>query len=233
MPLSVVALAALLSGVCAVGQNAEPKQQSQQTGQTQPRQDSRDTSPQKGGSTQSPPAAEKFPYPGESQPAPDASTGKARAPETGTPPAGSATGNPFPYPGDPDGGESSSSSSSSSGSATPTENGDIPADAERPGRRKLPREFHPQSPEDRATEDLDVARFYRDKGDLQAAYLRAQDAVKTLPNDPEGHFLLAQIAQQTKRRDEALAEFKNYLRLEPDGDHVKEARRRLAEIARQ
>ena len=97
-----------------------------------------------------------------------------------------------------------------------------------PTRRKLPKQFHPQSPEDRATEDIEVARFYQDQGDLPAAYLRAQDAVKQLPRDPESHLLLGQIAQKMKHHDEAVTELNTYLRLEPDGDHVIEVRRLLA-----
>lgn len=214
------------TGVCPARQTSDPKQPP--AAQTPSGADAKSPPPSKG-AVQSPPAANKFPYPGETEATPAPSTEKTQ-PGTGALPAGSAAGKSFPYPGDPAAGDAGSSSSSSSTSAAPAGTGDIPAEAETPHRRKLPREFHPQSPEDRVTEDLEVAKFYRDKGDLHAAYLRAQDATKVIPSDPEAHFLLGQIAQQMKRHDEAVAEFKSYLQLEPDGDHVKEARRRLADM---
>ncbi len=40
-------------------------------------------------------------------------------------------------------------------------------------------------------EDLKVAKFYRDRGNFNAVYLRSKDAVKTIPDDPEAHLLLA------------------------------------------
>lgn len=221
--LAATAVFLTLVGVCSFAQSNEPKQQPSPA-QSGPREKDKGSS-----NTPDAPAtgsaAQRFPYPGEEHPAaPAVPDGPAAAPDgsTGTTDAPKS----FPYPGDPD--AASSSSSSSSSSSGTGEGTDIPPEA--PARRKLPREFHPQSPEDRVTEDLDVARFYRNQGDLRAAYLRAQDAVKTLPNDPEGHFLLGTIAQEMKNRDQAVAELKNYLRLEPDGDHVKEAHRRLAQM---
>jgi outer membrane protein assembly factor BamD (BamD/ComL family) len=94
-------------------------------------------------------------------------------------------------------------------------------------RRKLPKV---QDPVDRETEDLSVSKFYQDRGNFLAAYLRAQDAVKTLPDDPEAHLRLAQTAEKMKKTDEAIAEYKAYLKLDPQGEKVKAAREALAEL---
>ncbi len=102
--------------------------------------------------------------------------------------------------------------------------------AEAPSRRLLPKVRRLQTDDERVDEDLRVARFYRDSGDLHAAYLRAEDAVKTLPKDPESHFVLAQVLEKMHKRDEEAAELRTYLQLEPDGDFAKQAKRTLAQL---
>ncbi len=97
-------------------------------------------------------------------------------------------------------------------------------------RRKLPKVKRLQSDEDRESEDLTVAQYYRQSGNLQAAYLRARDAVTLQPGDPDAHLALADIAQHMKKKDEAVAEYKTYLKLEPDGDRVKAVEKALLEL---
>ena len=67
-------------------------------------------------------------------------------------------------------------------------------------------------------------------GNLQGAYLRAQDAVKVQPDYSAAHFTLAQVAQKLKKKDEAIAEFKTYLKLDPDGEKKREAQKALDEL---
>ena len=85
-----------------------------------------------------------------------------------------------------------------------------------------------QSPEEREAEDLDVAHFYTQSGDLKGAYLRTQDAVKTAPDDPDAHFALAQTALKLGKTDEAIAEYTACLKLDPDDKQAKAARKELA-----
>jgi Tfp pilus assembly protein PilF len=87
-----------------------------------------------------------------------------------------------------------------------------------------------QTPDEREQEDLDVAHFYVQSGDLQGAYLRSQDAVKTAPDDPDAHFALAEIAQKLNKRDEAIVEFNAVLKLDATDKQVKDARRALARL---
>lgn len=87
-----------------------------------------------------------------------------------------------------------------------------------------------QTADERVAEDLDVAHFYVQTGDLQGAYLRSQDAVKTSPDDPDAHFTLAEIAQKLNKRDEAIAEYNACLKLDPADKQAKDARKALARL---
>ncbi len=84
-----------------------------------------------------------------------------------------------------------------------------------------------QSPDDRVTEDLKVAKFYSDLGNFQAAYMRSKDATQAMPDDAESHFALAQAAEKLKKKDEAVAEYSMYLKLDPAGDRTAAAERAL------
>jgi hypothetical protein len=196
-----------------------------------------------------PSAADQFPFPGEAdKPAPD-----TPAPSAPTPAAPSAThpsaADEHPFPGEADSSSSSSSSSSSDSSSSSSssssaddapppqpdgkpfdDKGDNPKQSTQSARRKLPKVENPQSDEDRATEDLKVSRFYEQSGNLNAAYLRAKDAVKYQPNDPDTHYALAHIAQKMDKRDEAITEFNAYLKLDPDGDNIKQAKKALNQL---
>ena len=157
-------------------------------------------------------------------------------------------GKKFPLPGDSQDASGSSSSSSSSSSSADDDseppdpdaastNDKSPKGSKNPlnrlGRRRLPVDPNPQSDEERAAEDLRVSRFYEQSGNLYAAYLRAKDAVQYQPNDPDMHYALARVAQKLNKREEAIAEFKTYLKLDPDGLQIKQARKALDQLQRQ
>ena len=164
-------------------------------------------------------ASKAFPFPGEAKPGSDAN-------QPGT---------------------SSSSSSSSGDDATPTDAGATPAggapglddkgsegSAATPGRHLLHR-VNPvgtklQSADEREAEDLDVAHTYIGMGDLQGAYMRTQDAVKTSPDDPDAHFALAEVAAKLEKRDEAINEYNACLKLDPPEKEAKDARKALERL---
>ncbi|MDP9049804.1 MAG: hypothetical protein M3O31_03640 [Acidobacteriota bacterium] len=200
-----------------------------------------------------PSTAQKFPFPGE------ASGGSSAAPSLSgvpnAPEAPASASKQFPFPGassSPDAGtadassSSDSSSSSSSSADAPTIDADgnpvTPALADKgpqgtaatPGRHILHR-VNPvgtklQSNDEREGEDLDVAHFYVDSGDIKGAYMRSQDAVKLAPDDPEAHFMLAEMALKLNKRDEAVAEYSACLKLDPTAKQAKEARKALARL---
>ena len=94
----------------------------------------------------------------------------------------------------------------------------------------MPKVKHLQSDEDREAEDVDIAKYYRQSGNLQAAYLRAKDAIKLQPGDSEAHYVLADVAQHLGKKDEAIGEYTAYLKLDPDGDRVRSAQKALASL---
>jgi tetratricopeptide (TPR) repeat protein len=194
------------------------------------------------------PASQQFPFPGEpATPIQDGSNPNApEKPAAPSKPPSAADQYPFPGSAPPMPGSSSSSSSSSSSdgsSSSADDPNDTPAPADsRPPlddkgdnpraavRRKLPKVTKLQSDDERAAEDLDVAKFYEQSGDLNAAYLRARDAVKLQPSDPDAHFVLGHLAQKLNKRDEAIAEYNSYLQLEPDGQKIKQTRKALSQL---
>ncbi len=199
--------------------------------------------------TDAPSVRDRFPYPGEpATPPPDAPSTPASPAQAPAPSTSPEPGKQFPYPGDPAASSSSSSSSSSSGSSSssasddstsPTPDasgtdapwtGDADSSKRRTLRRKLPKVKQIQSNEDRENEDLTVAKFYLQSGNPQAAYSRTKDAVNLQPDDPEAHFALAEAARSLSKRDEAVAEYNAYLKLDPDGDHVKAAKKAVAAL---
>lgn len=176
-----------------------------------------------------PSTAEQFPFPGApakpANPPPD-------SPGTTTP-SSAATEHPFPTsPAPALPADDSSSSSSSSGTDSDVPDTDMP----KPGtegssvHRKLPKVQRVQTDDERVDEDLRVAKFYMRDDNLKGAYLRAQDAVKTQPEYSAAHYALAEIAEKMKKKDEAIAEFQTYLKLDPDGERAKEARKALDQL---
>ncbi|MBB5330800.1 tetratricopeptide repeat protein [Tunturiibacter gelidoferens] len=188
-----------------------------------------------------PSTAEQFPFPGApAKPAPPA-TPPPDSPGATTP-SSAATEHPFPttpapaLPGD-DSSSSSGSGNSNSDSSTSGTDSDVPdTDMPKPGaegssvHRKLPKVARVQTDDERVDEDLRVAKFYMRDDNLKGAYLRAQDAVKTQPEYSAGHYALAEIAEKMKKKDEAIAEFQTYLKLDPDGEKAKEARKALDQL---
>jgi hypothetical protein len=191
--------------------------------------------------------AEQFPFPGEpskpknppDSPSPSSIPPDSPSPKTTTP-SDAAAQHPFPtqpppkLPGD----DSSSSSSSSSGADDPSANAGDPTTAGDPSNppegtsvhRKLPKVKRVQTDDERVDEDLSVAKFYLNDENYQGAYLRAKDAVNIQPEYSAAHFTLAEIAQKMKKKDEAIAEFQTYLKLDPEGEKAKAAKKALAEL---
>jgi hypothetical protein len=185
-----------------------------------------------------PPAPAQAQKPGE----PQAFPGEPDAP---APAQAQKPGQPQAFPGEPapakDDGFSSSSSSSSSGSAdAPPDDdsgpladkgssGDTTANVKISKRKKLPK-VSPETPESRASEDLTVADFYQNDGNFKGAYERAKDAVQYQPNDPYGHFALAEAARKLGKLDEAKTEYQAVLKLDPIPKQEKESKRALAEM---
>jgi hypothetical protein len=164
----------------------------------------------------------------------------------------------FPFPGESGSAPSSSSSRDASSSSSSSDGDSNPADAAGspdaggtpelkdkgsegqqtlPGRHILhrvnPQGTKLQSPEERAAEDVNVARFYIDSGNFDAAYLRGADAVKLQPDDPSAHFVLAEAAMKLNKRDQAIDQYQQCLKLDPLDKEAKAARKALERLQAQ
>ena len=191
---------------------------------------------------------DKFPFPGEGGAASPQPPAAPAAPGADGPDAAAKkkTDPGLEFPGEPPtpaaGASSSSSSSSSSGDGSTSDDPDAAGlkdkgseGSQAPSGRRLLHRVNPigtklQTNEEREAEDLDVAHFYTQSGDLKGAYLRTQDAVKIAPDDPDAHFALAETALKLNKRDEAVAEYTACLKLDPDDKEAKAARKELAKL---
>jgi cell fate (sporulation/competence/biofilm development) regulator YlbF (YheA/YmcA/DUF963 family) len=187
-------------------------------------------------SAKKPSTAEQFPFPGQPTKPAAAPANAPDSPSPSTTPSDAAAQHPFPTQPPPKlPGDDSSSSSSSSGDdsalppdAKPDANGEMPEGTS--VHRKLPKVKRVQTDDERVDEDLNVAKFYMRDENYKGAYLRAKDAVTVQPDYSATHFALAEIAQKMKKKDEAIAEYQTYLKLDPDGEKAKAAKKALAEL---
>jgi tetratricopeptide (TPR) repeat protein len=135
----------------------------------------------------------------------------------------------------------SSSSSSSSGSSSSSAGGDADPNADLPretGRRRLkkPNDKDIQSGslagEGRAQDDVRVGRYYLGTGDFLGAYGRYSEAVRMDPTNLDAIYGLAAAAAGLHHTDEALANYKLYLQIAPDGNDAKSARKALRALSK-
>ena len=177
------------------------------------------------------PAASRFPFPGD-----DSSGGAQPSAASGPPnnsslPGSGGSGSAGSGSGD------SSSSSSDAAPPGPLGNGDTdPAAAAAAARRAawMKKEqggidFH-QTRVQREVEDLKVASFYEDSGNYRGAYLRARDAVSIDDDDAQAHLALAEAARRIGKLDEAEAQYKKCLSMDPVPKVKKAAQRALREM---
>jgi tetratricopeptide (TPR) repeat protein len=182
---------------------------------------------------------EKFPFPGEtpdvplSRP-PDAPTAPAAAP------AQKPSENKFPDDIPADSSSSSSSNPDSPNPADPDKPGLNDKGSEgttTPGRHLLHRVNPPgtklQSDDERVAEDLSIAKYYTQSGDLPGALLRAKDAVKLAPDDADTHFTLAEVFRGLSMNEQAVAEYNACLKLSPDAKETAASKKALARLEKQ
>lgn len=179
------------------------------------------------------PAAKRFPYPGEEE-APTPSTGRPGQPplqDAGSSGESSSSSSSSSSASSPQDGSSSSSSDHGRGTGGGEEASGDPGAAPPPHRtrRKLP-PVERQSPSEREQEDVQVAGFYIDDGNFKGAYDRAKDAVMLDKTDPSAHLALAESARKLGKLDEAEAEYKQCLALDPVPKERKVAEKALREM---
>jgi hypothetical protein len=82
----------------------------------------------------------------------------------------------------------------------------------------------------RIQDDLKIGSFYMKDGNTQGAYLRFKDAVDHDPEDPDARYSLAEAASKLNKKDEAILNYRECLKIDPAGDHDKASRKALEKL---
>lgn len=90
-------------------------------------------------------------------------------------------------------------------------------------------ELHPWNPY-RAVKDDEVGDFYFKRKNYKAALARYQDALAWKENDAVATFRMAQCYEKLDQREEAITNYKQYLKILPDGPFSKEAKKALDKL---
>ncbi len=103
-------------------------------------------------------------------------------------------------------------------------------------RRRLPKPGKDVAPGSlsavaQAKQDVQVGTYYLDAANWKGAYARYLEATQNDPTNTDAIFGLAEAARQLGHTDEALANYKLYLDILPDGAKAKPARKALNTLA--
>jgi tetratricopeptide (TPR) repeat protein len=90
-------------------------------------------------------------------------------------------------------------------------------------------ELHPFNPY-RAAKDNEVGDYYYKRKNYKAALGRYQDALAFKENDALANFHMAQCYEKLDQPDEAIAHFKEYLRILPQGPLAKDAKKAVEKL---
>jgi tetratricopeptide (TPR) repeat protein len=90
-------------------------------------------------------------------------------------------------------------------------------------------EMHPWNPY-RAGKDDEVGEYYFKRGNYKGALARYQDALIYKDNDAVANFRMAQCYEKMQQPDEAVAHYKEYLKILPDGPFSKQAKKALQKL---
>ncbi|HEV2288743.1 MAG TPA: tetratricopeptide repeat protein [Candidatus Acidoferrales bacterium] len=81
-----------------------------------------------------------------------------------------------------------------------------------------------------AKHDVEVGRFYLDKGDLDGAIARFKDAMHHKPNFAEPRLLLGQVYEKKNDPASAIDYYQQYLKILPNARDSKKVRARVAKL---
>lgn len=92
-------------------------------------------------------------------------------------------------------------------------------------------EMHSYDPH-RAAKDIEVGDFYYHKKEYRAAASRYQGALEWKPNDAIATFRLAQAEEKLGEKADALQNYRQYLKILPDGDFAKDAKEAIERLSK-
>ena len=82
-----------------------------------------------------------------------------------------------------------------------------------------------------AEHDLEVGTFYMHKGDLDAAIIRFQEAIKSRPNFAEPRLLLGELYEKKGDKATAAKYYKEYLQVLPDARDAKKIQKKIEKLS--
>ena len=158
------------------------------------------------------------------QPQPPVQPPATQAPAPATPPQGSPTQPPAPAA------NHSTANNSKAPDANPA--GAKPADAKQSSSAAKPGTddkstydpFHAQ-------QDVDVGKFYLNKGDVDAAIARFEDAIRLRDNFAQPRLLLAECYEKKHNTAKALRYYREYLKVFPDAPDRKKIEKKIDKLS--
>lgn len=141
--------------------------------------------------------------------------------------------------------DSSSSSSSSSQPSSDSDNDSGKAAHGKKGSHKAAPASEDDAPPSKAVDpkdpstwdpyhayhDIDVGNFYKDKGDLDAAIGRYEDAIRLKPDFGKPRLLLAEIYEKRGDTETALKYYREYLQVYPDAPDRKKVEKKIEKLS--
>ena len=82
----------------------------------------------------------------------------------------------------------------------------------------------------RAQHDLEVGKFYQNRGDLDGAISRYKDALRYKPNFSEPCLLLGEAYEQKHDFGTAISYYQQYIKMVPNTSESKKLGKRIAEL---
>jgi tetratricopeptide (TPR) repeat protein len=96
----------------------------------------------------------------------------------------------------------------------------------------LPPEDDPAWDPFHAQQDIDVGMFYLHKGDIDAAIIRFEDAVRLRANFAKPRLLLAECYEKKNDPSEAVRYYKEYLQVLPNAPDAKKVREKIDKLSK-
>ena len=125
--------------------------------------------------------------------------------------------------------DSADDSSSKKQPVADTPDGQPKSKGAKPG--VLPPEDDPAWDPFHAQQDIEVGEFYLHKGDLDAAIIRFEDAVRLRANFAKPRLLLAETYEKKGDKSEALRYYKEYLQVLPNPPDAKKIHEKIAKLS--
>jgi tetratricopeptide (TPR) repeat protein len=148
----------------------------------------------------------------------------------GTPPApADMQGDPAPAPRDGDGAKSESNDDEGVSSSRTRLEGmnDTDPDAARSQRTKITSVAHNSK---LAVEDVAIGKMYMQSENYKGAYIRYKEALTLDPESVDAAFGVAETARKMNQTQEAIANYKLCLDLDPSGPRSKASRKALSQL---